>query len=111
MTKVLMVGHGAFAEKHMDGIKNIPGVEVVSICGRREDATVEERIIGEQADVAAAAARSQYRREKPTEEAGQRQRLRALCDRKLVLKVRVSPRRSSAGAGVVKKGNIGSLSG
>ena len=30
MTKVLMVGHGAFAEKHMDGIKNIPGVEVVS---------------------------------------------------------------------------------
>jgi 2-hydroxy-4-carboxymuconate semialdehyde hemiacetal dehydrogenase len=37
--KVLMVGHGAFAEKHMDGIKNIPGVEVVSICGRREDAT------------------------------------------------------------------------
>ena len=39
MTKVLMVGHGAFADKHMDGIKNIPGVEVVSICGRREDAT------------------------------------------------------------------------
>ena len=37
--KVLMVGHGAFADKHMDGIKNIPGVEVVSICGRREDAT------------------------------------------------------------------------
>jgi 2-hydroxy-4-carboxymuconate semialdehyde hemiacetal dehydrogenase len=39
MIKVLMVGHGAFAEKHMDGIKNIDGVEVVSICGRREDAT------------------------------------------------------------------------
>ncbi len=39
MTKVLMVGHGAFAEKHMDAIKNIPGVEVASICGRREDAT------------------------------------------------------------------------
>ena len=37
--KVLMVGHGAFADKHMDGINNIPGVEVVSICGRREDAT------------------------------------------------------------------------
>ena len=34
-----MVGHGAFAQKHMDGIKNIPDVEVVSICGRREDAT------------------------------------------------------------------------
>ena len=41
MIKVLMVGHGAFAEKHMDGIKNIPDVEVVSICGRREDATRE----------------------------------------------------------------------
>ena len=37
--KVLMVGHGAFADKHMGGINNIPGVEVVSICGRREDAT------------------------------------------------------------------------
>jgi len=37
--KVLMVGHGAFADKHMDGINNITGVEVVSICGRREDAT------------------------------------------------------------------------
>ncbi len=39
MLKVLMVGHGAFAQKHMDGIKNIAGVEVTSICGRREDAT------------------------------------------------------------------------
>jgi 2-hydroxy-4-carboxymuconate semialdehyde hemiacetal dehydrogenase len=37
--KVLMVGHGAFAQKHMDGINNIPGVEVTAICGRREDAT------------------------------------------------------------------------
>jgi len=37
--KVLMVGHGAFAQKHMDGIDNIDGVEVTSICGRREDAT------------------------------------------------------------------------
>ena len=37
--KVLMIGHGAFAQKHMDGIKNIDGVEVTSICGRREDAT------------------------------------------------------------------------
>jgi 2-hydroxy-4-carboxymuconate semialdehyde hemiacetal dehydrogenase len=44
--KVLMVGHGAFAQKHMDGILNIPGVEVTAICGRREDATkaaAEER--------------------------------------------------------------------
>jgi len=37
--KVLMIGHGAFAQKHMDGIDNIDGVEVVSICGRREEAT------------------------------------------------------------------------
>jgi 2-hydroxy-4-carboxymuconate semialdehyde hemiacetal dehydrogenase len=46
MIKVLMVGHGAFAQKHMDGIKNILEVEVVSICGRRDDATkaaAEER--------------------------------------------------------------------
>jgi len=37
--KVLMIGHGAFAQKHMDGIVNIDGAEVVSIMGRREDAT------------------------------------------------------------------------
>lgn len=39
--KVLMVGHGAFAQKHMDGIDKIDGVEVTSICGRRPDATKE----------------------------------------------------------------------
>lgn len=47
--KVLMVGHGAFAQKHMDAIKNIDGVEVTSICGRRDEATkaaAEERGIG-----------------------------------------------------------------
>ncbi len=37
--KVLMIGHGAFAQKHMDGIDKIDGAEVVSIMGRREDAT------------------------------------------------------------------------
>jgi len=37
--KVLMIGHGAFAQKHMDGIDNIDNAEVVSIMGRREDAT------------------------------------------------------------------------
>lgn len=37
--KILMVGHGAFAQKHMDAISNIPDVEVTAICGRREDAT------------------------------------------------------------------------
>ncbi|MBT5483866.1 MAG: Gfo/Idh/MocA family oxidoreductase, partial [Gammaproteobacteria bacterium] len=39
--KVLMIGHGAFAQKHMDGIEKIDGVEVTSICGRRPDATKE----------------------------------------------------------------------
>ena len=39
--KVLMIGHGAFAQKHMDGIDNIDGVEVTSICGRRPNATQE----------------------------------------------------------------------
>ena len=28
--KVLMIGHGAFAQKHMDGIDKIDGAEVVS---------------------------------------------------------------------------------
>ena len=37
--KVLMIGHGAFAQKHMDGIDKIDGAEVVSICGRRDEAT------------------------------------------------------------------------
>lgn len=37
--KVCMVGHGAFAQKHMDAIDNIDGVEVVTICGRKEDTT------------------------------------------------------------------------
>ena len=39
MLKVLMVGHGAFAQKHMDAIEQIPDVEVTAICGRREAAT------------------------------------------------------------------------
>jgi 2-hydroxy-4-carboxymuconate semialdehyde hemiacetal dehydrogenase len=34
-----MVGHGAFAQKHMDAIDKIEGVEVATICGRRADAT------------------------------------------------------------------------
>lgn len=39
--KICMVGHGAFAQKHMDAIKNIDGVEVATICGRREESTRE----------------------------------------------------------------------
>ncbi len=32
--KVLLSGPGAFGIKHLDGIKNIDGVEVVSLVGR-----------------------------------------------------------------------------
>lgn len=37
--KICMVGQGAFANKHMDGIKNIDGVEVVSIVGGTAETT------------------------------------------------------------------------
>ncbi|NVN88176.1 MAG: Gfo/Idh/MocA family oxidoreductase [Rhodopseudomonas sp.] len=37
--KVALAGAGAFGIKHLDGIKNIDGVEVVSLIGRRLDAT------------------------------------------------------------------------
>jgi 2-hydroxy-4-carboxymuconate semialdehyde hemiacetal dehydrogenase len=37
--KVVLAGAGAFGEKHLDAIKLINGVEVVSIVGRRLDAT------------------------------------------------------------------------
>src|SRR5665811_944684 len=39
--KVALAGAGAFGIKHLDGIKNIDGVEVVSLVGRRLDATKE----------------------------------------------------------------------
>ena len=39
--KVALAGAGAFGTKHLDGIKNIDGVEVVSLVGRRLDATRE----------------------------------------------------------------------
>src|SRR3954452_2713339 len=39
--KVALAGAGAFGIKHLDGIKNIGGVEVVSLVGRRIDATKE----------------------------------------------------------------------
>jgi len=39
--KVALAGAGAFGIKHLDGIKNIDGVEVVSLVGRRLDATQE----------------------------------------------------------------------
>jgi predicted dehydrogenase len=34
-----MVGQGAFGRKHLDGLKNIDGVEVVSLVGRSPDST------------------------------------------------------------------------
>lgn len=37
--KVIVVGPGAFGIKHLDGIKNIDGVEVVALVGRNHDKT------------------------------------------------------------------------
>ena len=39
--KVALAGAGAFGIKHIDGIKNIPGVEVVSVIGRELEKTKE----------------------------------------------------------------------
>ena len=39
--KVALVGAGAFGIKHLDGIKNIPGVEVISLVSRELDKTQE----------------------------------------------------------------------
>ena len=39
--KVILAGAGAFGLKHLDAIKNISGVEVVGLVGRRLDATRE----------------------------------------------------------------------
>jgi 2-hydroxy-4-carboxymuconate semialdehyde hemiacetal dehydrogenase len=37
--KVALAGAGAFGIKHLDGIRNIDGVEVVSLVGRRREPT------------------------------------------------------------------------
>jgi 2-hydroxy-4-carboxymuconate semialdehyde hemiacetal dehydrogenase len=39
--KVILAGAGAFGLKHLDGIRNIPDVEVVSLVGRELDSTRE----------------------------------------------------------------------
>jgi 2-hydroxy-4-carboxymuconate semialdehyde hemiacetal dehydrogenase len=39
--KVILAGAGAFGLKHLDGIRNIPGVEVVSLVGRTAESTRE----------------------------------------------------------------------
>ncbi|GHC95886.1 Gfo/Idh/MocA family oxidoreductase [Novosphingobium pokkalii] len=35
--RIALVGAGAFGEKHLDGLKNIDGVEIVSVISRRAD--------------------------------------------------------------------------
>src|SRR6266478_6080843 len=37
--KICMVGQGAFAKKHLDGLARIKGVEVVTIYGRTAEST------------------------------------------------------------------------
>jgi 2-hydroxy-4-carboxymuconate semialdehyde hemiacetal dehydrogenase len=37
--KIALAGAGAFGEKHLDALKQIDGVEVISVVGRRQDAT------------------------------------------------------------------------
>lgn len=39
--KIALAGAGAFGEKHLDGLKNIDGVEVISVVGRRLEPTQE----------------------------------------------------------------------
>ena len=39
--KVALAGAGAFGIKHLDGIKNIPDVEVISLISRELDKTRE----------------------------------------------------------------------
>ena len=39
--KIALVGGGAFGEKHLDGLKNIDGVEVTALVGRRLEPTQE----------------------------------------------------------------------
>jgi 2-hydroxy-4-carboxymuconate semialdehyde hemiacetal dehydrogenase len=37
--KIVMVGQGAFGRKHLDGLKNIPGIEVASLVGGSKEST------------------------------------------------------------------------
>ncbi len=39
--KVLMAGQGAFGQKHLDALKNIPGIEVATLVGGSPDSTKE----------------------------------------------------------------------
>ena len=37
--RIALAGAGAFGEKHLDGLKNIDGVEVISVVGRQLEPT------------------------------------------------------------------------
>ena len=37
--KVVMAGQGAFGQRHLEGIQNIKGIEVVSLAGGRPETT------------------------------------------------------------------------
>ena len=39
--KICVAGQGAFGQKHLDALKRISGVEVVSLIGGTQDATAE----------------------------------------------------------------------
>ena len=39
--RITLVGAGAFGEKHLDGLKNIPGVEIASVISRRAEQAAE----------------------------------------------------------------------
>jgi 2-hydroxy-4-carboxymuconate semialdehyde hemiacetal dehydrogenase len=39
--KIVMVGQGAFGQKHLDAIAKIPGIEVVSLCGSKSQTTAD----------------------------------------------------------------------
>src|SRR3546814_15265921 len=41
MTGIALVGAGAFGEKHLDGLKNIDGVEIASVISRRAEQAAE----------------------------------------------------------------------
>ncbi|HWT53136.1 MAG TPA: Gfo/Idh/MocA family oxidoreductase, partial [Caulobacter sp.] len=41
MTRIALAGAGAFGVKHLDGLKKIEGVEIVSIISRTEDQAAE----------------------------------------------------------------------
>ena len=39
--KIVVAGQGAFGQKHLEGIQNIPGIEVVSLAGGSPESTKE----------------------------------------------------------------------